>query len=100
MKEFKKRKKFTRDFKRETVRMIVDDERNVSDLAVDLDVHINTLYRWVTEFRENGQDSFPGNGNLPPADAEIRRLKRELARTRQERDILKKAIEFFSKDER
>lgn len=100
MKVFKKRKKFTKDFKRETVRMILDDERSVSDLSVDLDIHPNTLYRWVKEFREQGEDSFRGNGNLPPAEAEIRRLKRELARTKEERDILKKAIAFFSKDER
>ncbi|RMG61940.1 MAG: transposase [Calditrichaeota bacterium] len=97
MKEFNKRKKFSKDFKRETVRMVLEEEQAVSDLAFDLGIHPNTIYRWVKEFRERGEDAFPGNGQLPPAEAEIRRLKQELARTREERDILKKAIAFFSR---
>ena len=100
MPAFKSRKTFSRDFKRETVRMVLEDERSVTDLSVDLDIHPNTLYRWVKEYRDQGEHSFRGNGNLPPAEAEIRRLKRELARTKEERDILKKAIAFFSRDDR
>jgi len=100
LKEFQKRKKFTKDFKRETVRRVIEDERHVPDLALDLGMHPNTIYRWVKEFRDSGEEAFPGNGNLPAEQAEVRRLKRELARSREELEILKKAIAFFSREER
>ena len=98
MKEFKKRKKFPKDFKRETVRRVIEDERHVPDLALDLGVHPNTIYRWVKEFRDSGEEAFPGNGNLPASEAELHRLRRALAESREENEILKKAIAFFSKE--
>ena len=59
--------------------------------------HVNTLYRWVSEFKSHGNEAFPGNGNLKPEDAEIRKLKKELDDLREENAILKKAIRIFTK---
>jgi transposase len=57
----------------------------------------STLHHWCKEFAEAGEKAFPGSGN-PAAEAEeLRRLKRELEVTRQERDILKKALAIFSR---
>ncbi|RMG25185.1 MAG: hypothetical protein D6732_22620 [Methanobacteriota archaeon] len=75
--------------------MVLEEEQAVADLAFDLGIHPNTIYRWVKELRKQGEDAFPGNGQLPPAEAQIRRLKQELARTREERDILKKPTPSF-----
>ena len=47
-------------------------------------------------FEEQGDDAFPGHGNPPPADDELRRLRAEVARLKAERDLLKKAAAYFA----
>ena len=93
-----RRKKFTREFKIETVQLLEDGNRTVAELAKDLGIHPNTLYRWRTQFLEDGEEAFPGHGKLKASDDETRRLRRELARVREERDILKKAVAFFARE--
>ncbi len=56
------------------------------------------ISRWKREFRDNGEDAFPGKGHVPGHEEELRRLKRENERLRRERDILKKAVAIFSED--
>lgn len=96
MAAYKGRRRFTKEFKIETVQMILDGTRSITDVCEDLDIHRNTVGRWIREYRDHQEDAFPGNGKLLPADEEIRRLKRELARTKEERDILKKVVSIFS----
>ncbi|MBB5722656.1 transposase-like protein [Loktanella ponticola] len=64
---------------------------SVAQAAKDLDVHATVLRRWVREFGSNGPNAFPGNGQLKPDDEELRSLRREVAKLKAERDILKKA---------
>lgn len=71
-------------------------DKSVDQIAQDLGIHPNTLYRWRHEIKRDGQQAFPGKGRLKEDDEEVRRLKRELAVVKQERDILKKAISIFS----
>jgi len=92
------RKKYTRAFKREAARLAEESDRPVDELAGELGVHPNTLYKWRRQFLADGEDAFPGQGKHTPADEEIRRLRRELARLKEERDILKKATQFFAKE--
>lgn len=94
----KHRRRYTKEFKIAAVRQIEETGRNVRDIAFDLGIHHNTLYRWWLELREEGDEAFPGNGQPKDSDDEVRRLKRELARVREERDILKKAVTFFAKE--
>lgn len=84
------RKTYTREFKREAARLAEESEQSVDEVARELGIHPNTLYRWRREFLKDGTSAFPGQGKLTPADEEIRRLRRELARVQEERDILKK----------
>ncbi len=91
-------KKYTLEFKREAARLAEESDQPMDELARELGVHPNTLYKWRRQFLKNGEDAFPGHGKLVPADEEIRRLRRELARVKEERDILKKAIQFFAKE--
>lgn len=91
-------KKYTGEFKREAARLAEESDRPVDELARELGIHSNTLYRWRRQFLKEGEDAFPGHGKLTPADEEIRRLRRELARVKEERDILKKATQFFAKE--
>jgi transposase len=93
----KSRRKYTREFKIEALKMVLDDGRTVTDVAEALGIDRSLLQRWKSEFKDDGDVAFPGNGRRKPDDEEIARLKRELSQARQERDILKKALAFFAK---
>lgn len=93
------RKRYTREFKLEAVRLAEESERPVAAVARDLGIHPNNLYNWRQAFRANGQEAFPGSGQLRASDEAMRHLKRELERVRQERDILKKALLFFTREQ-
>lgn len=93
----KKQRRFSREFKQEAVRLIEESGKSVADIAEDLGVSDNSLYRWRQEFRRDGEQAFPGKGHLKADDEYVRRLERELKIVKQERDILKKAVAIFSK---
>lgn len=92
----KSRKKYSREFKLEAVKQVVEHGRSVTEVADGLGINRNLLTRWKSQLQAAGEFAFPGNGNPSEAEAEIRRLKRELATARQERDILKKAAAYFA----
>ena len=84
-------------FKRDAIRLVLEENRSVSETARDLGIHANTLHRWVKEYRDSGEDAFPGHGRLLPQDAELRQLRKKLEQVTEERDILKKAMAVFSR---
>jgi len=92
------RRQFSREFKLEAVRLVKERGVSASQAARDLDVHENVLRKWVREAAEDPQEAFPGKGVMKPEQAEIERLKKEVAKLKQERDILKKAAAYFAKD--
>ena len=95
----KPRRKYTREFKLAAVKLITEQGRSVAEAARSLGVSEKQLRHWKAVLAEQGQQqAFPGNGNLPPADEELRRLREENQRLRMERDILKKATAFFAKE--
>jgi transposase len=97
MTTLKGRRKHDRNFKIEAVRLVTEGGRRVAEVARDLGIHENLIYKWRQEFTEDKDYAFPGTGNLKPADEELRRLKRQLEDVTEERDILKKALAIFSK---
>jgi len=93
------RRSFTKEFKIETVKMATGSDTSVNQVAQDMGIHPNTLYRWVKQFSDKPEAAFPGKGHLVSSEAEtIRQLKRENERLKMERDILKKAMAIFSSD--
>ena len=64
----------------------------------DLDLHENVLRKWVREFASDPQHAFPGHGQMKPEQQEIDRLRKEVAKLKAERDILKKAAAFFARE--
>jgi transposase len=94
------RRSFTPEFKHEAVKLVLERGVSQSQAARDLGLHLNVLRAWVRDARKNGSQAFPGRGKQRPDDAEVARLRRELAKTQAERDILKKAIAFFAKEPR
>lgn len=94
------RKQFTPEFKREAVQLLDSGSRPASELARELGVRRNQLYKWQREFQARGTGAFPGSGARKERTTELARLKRELARVTEERDILKKAAMYFAKESR
>ena len=90
------RRKFSREFKLEAVKLVSD--RGVAEAACDLDLDESVLRKWVREAEADPRSAFPGNGQMKPENQEIERLRRELARMKAERDILKKAAAYFARD--
>jgi transposase len=64
----------------------------------DLDLHENVLRKWVREQAADPQQAFPGKGQMKPEQLEIEKLRREVAKLKAERDILKKAAAYFARD--
>ena len=94
----KKRRKYTPEFKLDAVRLVVEQGRSVTEAADGLGIDRGLLHSWKKKFIEDGSVAFPGQGRLKPEDEELRALRKELARVRQERDILKKAAAYFAND--
>jgi transposase len=92
------RRKFSREFKREAVNLVRDRGVSVAQAARDLDLHENVLRNWVKQFAADPSQTFRGHGQMKPEQQEIDRLRKEVARLRAERDILKKAAAFFAKE--
>jgi len=93
-----KRRKFTREFKLEAVRLIKERGVSYAQASQDLGVHVSQLRNWVKAFAEDPQHAFPGHGLMKPEQEEIARLRREVAKLKAERDILKKAAAYFAKE--
>jgi transposase len=72
----------------------------VRKVARELDIHPNLLHIWKRKFLAQGDKAFSGKGRVKPEQAEIRRLRKDLEKVREQRDILKKALAVFSKQNR
>ncbi len=89
------RQRFTNEFKLEAVRLLKQSGRPAAEIARELGIPRNRLHKWAAQLEAHG--AFPGSGRQANAAAELTRLKRELARVTEERDILKKAATYFAK---
>jgi transposase len=87
---------FTAEFKQESVRLVRSSNKPKAQIARELGISDSALYSWCKQADEHGSEAFPGKGHQTPLEEENRRLKRELERIQQERDILKRALGIFS----
>ena len=92
------RQKFSREFKLEAVKLVRERGVSVAQACRDLDVAESVLRRWIRELAEAPASAFPGHGQMHSEQAEIAALKKEVARLKAERDILKKAAAFFARE--
>ena len=81
------RRKFTREFKLEAVKLIRERGVTVAQAARDLSVHGTVLRRWVQEGEADSSQAFPGQGQMKPEQTERARLRREVIKLEAERDI-------------
>ncbi len=95
--ERRKRRAFTKEFKAETVRLVVEGGRSIPEVARDLDLTESALRLWVHQAEVDAGRGKPGE--LTTAEREeLQRLRREVKTLRLEREILKKAAAFFAKE--
>ena len=92
------RRKFSREFKLEAVKLVRDRGVAVVQACRDLDIAESVLRRWMREAAADPQQAFPGHGQVKPEQLEVERLRREVAKLKAERDILKKAAAYFARD--
>jgi transposase len=96
----KKRRSYNRQFKKEAVALIADKGHSIAEASRNLGIEYSVLRRWKTQLEGDPQTAFPGKGRLKPADQELRKLRKELERVTEERDILKKALAYFAEDQK
>ena len=90
MEEKKIARKYTRDFKVEVCKLIIEDNIKLQVVADKFSLNQVMVYRWVDEYKTYGNDAFVGKGKLRPEDARLKKLQ-------QENEILKKAAAYFAK---
>jgi transposase len=92
------RRVYTAEFKVAAVKLVTEQGRSVAEAARSLGISEKILRNWKAALAAQGTNAFPGQGNPPAAQAEIRRLPEENKRLRMERDILKKATALFARE--
>jgi transposase len=90
------RKRFTAEFKREAVRLMEGGDKPVAQLALELGVPRNRLYKWRDAIATEGGLAFRGSGRRSPQQQELAQLRRQVARLELENTILKKATAYFA----
>jgi transposase len=88
---------YTREFKLEVLELLKTSGKSQSQLERELGLGKSNISRWKRELAQEGEQAFPGKGHLAPDAEQLRQLERENAILRQERDILKKVVEIFSR---
>ena len=94
------RRVYTSQFKREAVELVDREGLSVAEAARRLGIDQTLLRSWKMKFQEQGDQAFPGAGQRTAIEEEVRQLRKENARLKMERDILKKATAFFARESR
>ena len=92
--EKRTRRKYTEDFKRDAVALVIEHGYQTSAAARSLEINDNLLRRWTHEFKEG----VSGAGLNADEREELQRLRKEVRMLRMEKEILKKASQYFAKE--
>lgn len=92
--------KYTEEFKQEAVRLMESGGKPVAELARELGINDNSLYRWRKRYgNPAGSGLSSSRASVSELEAELKRVRQELAVVKQERDILKKAMHIISRSQ-
>lgn len=96
------RKKYSKAFKLEAIRLYENGERTITEIERELGITTGLLWKWKENLKKQPkkEEAFPGNGRLPDTEARIRQLERENALLKEDKEILKKVLMMYSKDGR
>lgn len=92
------KKKYDKEFKLQAIQLTREQGKSVTKTARELGLSENTLYRWMAEFKKDGEQTFPGSGQLKPEEKALRDLQKKIQDLEEENEILKKAMHYFAKD--
>jgi transposase len=92
-------KTYTKEFKLEAIRLADESGKPVTQVARELGLRVNQIYKWKEQLKMKQEGAFPGKGKAADKDAEIRRLKKALAASHEENEFLKKTAVFFAKNQ-
>jgi transposase len=92
-------KRYSREFKLEAIRLADESDKPVVQVARELGLRVNQIYKWRKQLEEKQDSAFSGTGAATDKDAEIRRLKKALAASQEENEFLKKTAVFFAKNQ-
>ncbi len=98
----KKTKSYPESFRKEAVKLADLPDRSAADVARELGIHVGQIYNWRTQFNKLSKAQFTvadGTNYSVAEKSEIRKLKKEVAKLKDERDFLKKATAYFAKEE-
>ena len=88
---------FNPEFKINAVQLVTEQKMPVRQVAEELNIHPTLLSIWKGKYLKLGDKAFKRKGRISPEQAELRKLRKDLERVKEERDILKKALATFSK---
>lgn len=92
----KERRKYSKEFKKEAMELHRSSGKSMAEIERALGMSKGLLKQWIRQAKEAGESAFPGQGRQPALEEEVRRLRRENAVLKQEREILKKALGIVS----
>jgi transposase len=91
-----KGKRFDPDFKKDIAKLYINGDRSCASLAAELGIHVNTIYKWGEQYKEDPEHAFPGSGKLKPDEEELRKAQRKIKELENEIAILKQAAVYFA----
>lgn len=92
-------KKYSKEFKVEAIRLASESDKPVTQVARELGLRVNQIYKWKKQLEEKPESAFTGKPVAKNKDAEIRRLEKALATSQEENEFLKKTAVFFAKNQ-
>lgn len=93
-----KGKRYDEEFKKETVKYVLENRKPVAQVAREMDINENTLHTWVKKYSQ--QPEVKAAQTFPTPDAELKALQKQLRDLKEENEILKKAMHYFAKSPR
>lgn len=95
------RRTYDKQFKIQAVKLVMEDEFSVKEVSEQLEIHHNSLYRWVSEYEKYGDSAFPGKGSaLFDLQYENKKLAQENEQLREELELLKKFQVFLKQNKK
>lgn len=98
MNQKRDRQNYTKEFKNDAVKLVIEQGYNCSEVGRRLGVNQTNVSRWVREYRQKNDPPANGAGSRSELESEVKRLRKENQRLQMEREILKKAAAFFAKE--
>lgn len=92
-------KSYTKEFKQEAVRLMEESDRPAAEIAMELGLRRNQLYKWKDQLQRKGEQAFTGRGRPRKENQdELVSLQQENRRLKEELEILKKAAAYFARE--